>query len=218
MSAGWASEVGVMEETTGERTPIGIRSLAEVVGVTLEGEHAGRRISQIEEDCEDEEGSADDHQGGRLIDAGDGASTKPEEGEGVEIGRSEDAVLLRRGDQQSKESRVATEHQQNQQITRHNPQSSMPMALSLSTFEIPTPFLTLTPDTPVHREGLTSAGGDSKQPGLRTSAAVEFVDANQQKHVKDGCHDFSPTATLYQQKRQPNDLPEQHMRPHEVTQ
>ena len=124
------------------------RSLAEVVGVSLEGDDAGRRLSQFSSEGEGKES------GGSQSPEGIPESTDTGVAESGDAGVTEHASPGRRDDAAS--AGTGGESNEKKQQVEHQDSSASAVSDSL-----PPPELTVTPDTPTQE----SAGEDSKQLG-----------------------------------------------------
>ncbi|KAK0644574.1 hypothetical protein B0T16DRAFT_430657 [Cercophora newfieldiana] len=124
------------------------RSLAEVVGVSLEGEHAGRRLSQIEAERN----------------AGD--VKKSEIGKAGEIVGTEEQIESPGSDNSGIEQSVAT-LRAGSTLTSQGDESQMSGETAVGDSDrIAPPKVTVTPDTPA---AFDEAGQDPKQLGYQTS-------------------------------------------------
>jgi len=124
------------------------RSLAEVVGVSLEGEHAGRRLSLIE--AERKAGEAEESEPGK---AGEfvGTVEQIESPESENSGIDQSVATLRAGST----------------LTSQGDESQMSGDTTVGDYDpIAPPKVTITPVTPA---AFDEVGHDPKQPGYQTS-------------------------------------------------
>ncbi|KAH8899877.1 hypothetical protein GQ53DRAFT_740887 [Thozetella sp. PMI_491] len=135
-----ASDDGDHDPSSSTEPMFNFRSLAEVVGVTLEGENAGRRLSRIEaEKNAKERGEETD-------------GTKADEGVAGEVERVED---------------VAEERGESQKSNQATPSEAAVTPLSLEIDQLTPPKVTITPETPAPIDDRIE--GESKQLGYTTT-------------------------------------------------
>lgn len=128
------------------------RSLAEVVGVTLEGENAGRRLSRIEAEQKAKD-SGEEHSDHDKHD---------DDGDSTEIERVEDVSQEERGIEQS----AATLKPEALEEKREGVATSGDLSPAAAASSLTPPVLTVTPDTPAP---LDEASSESKQLGYGTT-------------------------------------------------
>ena len=136
------------------------RSLAEVVGVSLEGENAGRRLSQIDADRNTK--APGDSESQDSLSSDDVETTEADKtGDGVVVEQVEDIGTRQPGD-------IAAGETEGER--KENKQPEQQGVVPATSSSLPTPSVTVTPETPQ-----MGADKDSKQLGYET--AVERSDA-----------------------------------------
>ncbi|KAK4118916.1 hypothetical protein N657DRAFT_684863 [Parathielavia appendiculata] len=135
------------------------RSLAEVVGVSLEGENAGRRLSLIEAERKAKEAGAGQPQAGEV-----GAADNARRAEEGVIGRSSSGTM---STSQPVEVTADKNSKGSGDEVRADAQTDTTPATSVSL--IPPPTVTITPDTPA------AAGTEDDSKQLGCDSAVERV-------------------------------------------
>ncbi|KAK0628795.1 hypothetical protein B0T17DRAFT_505425 [Bombardia bombarda] len=170
LSLSGASEDG--GERDGDKDPsastesmFNFRSLAEVVGVSLEGENAGRRLSYIEADSEGKKAGGDDRDIRAAAGGGverEAATAKTDEAnESTQVERIEDVGAEGPGGGTGEDYEFVPDYERDDSWQEDGQEEQQ--GDETIPGRLPTPKVTITPGTPAPVED--GVGGDSKQLG-----------------------------------------------------
>ncbi len=140
------------------------RSLAEVVGVTLEGENAGRRLSRIEAEQKAKE-DGEQHEDRKPHEAAEAVEVERVEDVSVEDDSAGDSSGIERSAATLRPEVEAGDGDESEQQTRPGTADQVPTLSNLG--QLTPPKLTITPDTPAPTD---DAGQESKQLGYGATA------------------------------------------------